>query len=146
MNYGAVLRSASITRNHAIIWFQLGMLWDTKISISIFAGTALIESVSNSSGNNQRISVSKLWQIAARQKWNTKIRQLRKAVDYAFSNPSCDLRLPNDSGNWLDQFAEYRSESLAQAAVDSLSLTINQPVPQGVVKSISVETSVNHYR
>jgi len=30
--------------------------------------------------------------------------------------------------------------------VDSLRLTINQPVPQGVVKGISVETLVNHYR
>ena len=41
---------------------------------------------------------------------------------------------------------DYPSESLAQAAVDSLRLTINQPVPQGVVKDISVETLVNHYR
>lgn len=41
---------------------------------------------------------------------------------------------------------DYPSESLAQAAVDSLRLTINHPVPQGVVKDISVETLVNHYR
>ena len=41
---------------------------------------------------------------------------------------------------------DYPTESLAQAAVDSLRLTINQTVPQELIKDISVETLVNHYR
>jgi len=41
---------------------------------------------------------------------------------------------------------DYPTESLAQAAVDSLRLTINQSVPQELIKDISVETLVNHYR
>jgi hypothetical protein len=41
---------------------------------------------------------------------------------------------------------DYPTESLAQAAVDSLRLTINQTVPQELIKDISVETLVSHYR
>lgn len=41
---------------------------------------------------------------------------------------------------------DYPTESLAQAAVDSLRLTINQSTPQELIKDISVETLVNHYR
>ena len=41
---------------------------------------------------------------------------------------------------------DYPTESLAQAAVDSLRLTINQSVPRELIKDISVETLVNHYR
>ena len=41
---------------------------------------------------------------------------------------------------------DYPTESLAQAAVDSLRLTINQSIPQELIKDISVETLVNHYR
>jgi hypothetical protein len=38
------------------------------------------------------------------------------------------------------------NESAAQAAVDALRLQINRQTPQQIVKNISVETLVNHYR
>jgi integrase len=38
------------------------------------------------------------------------------------------------------------SESAAQAAVDAIRLEINQQTPQRLIKSISFETLVNHYR
>ena len=41
---------------------------------------------------------------------------------------------------------EFSSESAAQAAVDALRLEINRQTPQQLVKDISVETLVNHYR
>ena len=41
---------------------------------------------------------------------------------------------------------EYPSESLAQTAVDSLRLNINQSTQPGAIKDISVEALVNHYR
>ena len=41
---------------------------------------------------------------------------------------------------------EFPNESAAQTAVDALRLEINQQTPQQVIKSISLETLVNHYR
>ena len=41
---------------------------------------------------------------------------------------------------------EFPNESAAQAVVDALRLEINQQTPQQLIKSISVETLVNHYR
>jgi integrase len=41
---------------------------------------------------------------------------------------------------------DYPNASLVQTAVDALRLTINQQTPQALVKNISVETLVNHYR
>ena len=38
------------------------------------------------------------------------------------------------------------TESAAQAAVDAIRLEINQQTPQRLIKSISFETLVNHYR
>ena len=38
------------------------------------------------------------------------------------------------------------TESVAQAAVDAIRLEINQQTPQRLIKSISFETLVNHYR
>ncbi|HKB98678.1 MAG TPA: hypothetical protein VKD23_07825 [Terriglobales bacterium] len=38
------------------------------------------------------------------------------------------------------------TESAAQAAVDAIRLEINQQTPQHLIKSISFETLVNHYR
>ena len=38
------------------------------------------------------------------------------------------------------------TESSAQAAVDAIRLEINQQTPQRLIKSISFETLVNHYR
>ena len=41
---------------------------------------------------------------------------------------------------------EFPNESAAQAAVDAIRLKINRQTPQQLLKSISVETLVNHYR
>lgn len=41
---------------------------------------------------------------------------------------------------------EYASESAAQVAVDALRLDINQQTPRQLIKNISFETLVNHYR
>lgn len=41
---------------------------------------------------------------------------------------------------------KYPTESSAQAAADSLRLTINHSTPQGVVGDINLETLANHYR
>jgi len=41
---------------------------------------------------------------------------------------------------------EFPNASAAQAAVDALRLEINQQTPQQIIKSISLETLVNHYR
>ena len=41
---------------------------------------------------------------------------------------------------------DYPNASLVQTAVDALRLTINQQTPQRLIKSISFETLVNHYR
>jgi integrase len=41
---------------------------------------------------------------------------------------------------------EFPNESTAQAAVDALRLEINQQTPQQIIKTISLETLVNHYR
>lgn len=41
---------------------------------------------------------------------------------------------------------EFPNESAAQTAVDALRLEINQQTPQQLVKSIALETLVNHYR
>ena len=38
------------------------------------------------------------------------------------------------------------TESAAQTAVDAIRLEINQQTPQRLIKSISFETLVNHYR
>jgi hypothetical protein len=41
---------------------------------------------------------------------------------------------------------EFPNESAAQAAVDALRVEINQQTPQQLIKNISLETLVNHYR
>lgn len=41
---------------------------------------------------------------------------------------------------------EFPSESAAQAAVDAIRLEINRQTPQQLVRDISLETLVNHYR
>ncbi|HKT13317.1 MAG TPA: hypothetical protein VJW77_15975 [Terriglobia bacterium] len=41
---------------------------------------------------------------------------------------------------------EFPNESAAQAAVDAVRLEINRQTPQQVLKNISLETLVNHYR
>jgi integrase len=41
---------------------------------------------------------------------------------------------------------EFPSESAAQASVDALRLEINQQTPQQLLKNITMETLVNHYR
>ncbi len=41
---------------------------------------------------------------------------------------------------------EFPNESAAQAAVDAIRLEINQQTPQQLIKNISLETLVNHYR
>ena len=41
---------------------------------------------------------------------------------------------------------EFPNHSAAQAAVDALRLEINQQTPQQLIKNISLETLVNHYR
>src|SRR6266436_6764663 len=41
---------------------------------------------------------------------------------------------------------EFPSASAAQAAVETLRLEINQQTPQQLIKNISLETLVNHYR
>src|SRR5437660_5559839 len=46
----------------------------------------------------------------------------------------------------IGSFEEFPNESTAQAAVDALRLEINQQTPQQLIKSISLETLVNHYR
>jgi integrase len=46
----------------------------------------------------------------------------------------------------IGSLEEFPNESTAQAAVDALRLEINQQTPQQLIKSISLETLVNHYR
>ena len=46
----------------------------------------------------------------------------------------------------VGRLEDYPNESLAQTEVDALRLTINHQTPQVLVKNISVETLVNHYR
>lgn len=46
----------------------------------------------------------------------------------------------------IGTLADYPNESAAQAAVDAIRLEINQQTPQQLIKSISLETLVNHYR
>src|SRR5579862_7723358 len=41
---------------------------------------------------------------------------------------------------------EFPNESVAQAAVDSIRLTINRHTPQLLLKNLRVETLVKHYR
>jgi integrase len=41
---------------------------------------------------------------------------------------------------------EFPNESAAEAAVDALRLDINQKTPQQLIKNITLETLVNHYR
>ena len=41
---------------------------------------------------------------------------------------------------------EFPNESAAQAAVDAIRLTVNKPTPQQLLKNVSVETLVKHYR
>ena len=41
---------------------------------------------------------------------------------------------------------EFPTESAAQGAVDAIRLEINQQTPQQLIKNISFETLVNHYR
>ena len=41
---------------------------------------------------------------------------------------------------------DYPNESVAQAAVDAIRLQVNQQTPQQLIKSINLETLVNHYR
>src|SRR5271154_4431634 len=41
---------------------------------------------------------------------------------------------------------EFPNESAAQATVDALRLEINQQTPQKLIKNISMETLVTHYR
>ena len=41
---------------------------------------------------------------------------------------------------------EFPNQSAAPAAVDALRLEINQQTPQQLIKNISLETLVNHYR
>src|SRR5215472_16440797 len=53
------------------------------------------------------------------------------------------IRRKNIALGTLEQFP---NESAAQAAVDALRLEINRQTPQQLVKNISVETLVNHYR
>src|SRR6185437_11212411 len=41
---------------------------------------------------------------------------------------------------------EFPNESSAQAAVDAIRLTVNKQTPQQLLKNVSVETLVKHYR
>jgi hypothetical protein len=41
---------------------------------------------------------------------------------------------------------EFPNESAAQSAVDAIRLTVNRQTPQQLLKNISVETLVKHYR
>ena len=41
---------------------------------------------------------------------------------------------------------EFPTESSAQSAVDALRLEINRQTPQQIIRNISLETLVNHYR
>ena len=46
----------------------------------------------------------------------------------------------------IGTLGEYPNESAAQCAVDALRLTINRHTPHGLLKAVSVETLVKHYR
>ncbi|MBI1748205.1 MAG: tyrosine-type recombinase/integrase [Acidobacteria bacterium] len=46
----------------------------------------------------------------------------------------------------IGTLGEFPNESTAQAAVDALRLAINKQTPQQLIKNISLETLVNHYR
>ena len=41
---------------------------------------------------------------------------------------------------------EFPNESSAQGAVDAIRLEINQQTPQQLIKNVSLDTLVNHYR
>jgi len=46
----------------------------------------------------------------------------------------------------IGMLEDYPNESAAQAAVDAIRLDINRQTPQQLIKDITVETLVNHYR
>src|SRR5258708_2673056 len=72
-------------------------------------------------------------------------RKKGKAWEYRWREGQIDgsIRRKNIVIGTLEEFA---SESAAQAAVDALRLEINQQTPQQLLKNITMETLVTHYR
>jgi integrase len=72
-------------------------------------------------------------------------RKKGKAWEYRWREVQIDgsIRRKNIVIGTLEEFA---SESAAQAAVDALRLEINQQTPQQLLKNITMETLVTHYR
>jgi integrase len=73
------------------------------------------------------------------------VRKKGKAWEYRWREVQIDgsIRRKNIVIGTLEEFP---NESAAQAAVDALRLDINRQTPQQLVRDISVETLVNHYR
>jgi integrase len=73
------------------------------------------------------------------------VRKKGKAWEYRWREVQIDgsIRRKNIVIGTLEEFP---NQSAAQAAVDALRLDINQRTPQQLLKDISVETLVNHYR
>ena len=46
----------------------------------------------------------------------------------------------------IGSLEEFPNESAAQAAVDAIRLTVNKQTPQQLLKNVSFETLVKHYR
>jgi integrase len=72
-------------------------------------------------------------------------RKKGKAWEYRWREVQIDgsIRRKNIVIGTLEEFP---SEAAAQAAVDALRLDINSKTPQQLIKDVSVETLVNHYR
>jgi integrase len=81
------------------------------------------------------------------QKGSLKLAERKngKAWEYRWREVQIDgsIRRKNIVIGTLDDFP---NESAAQAAVDALRLQINQQTPQQLIRSITLETLVNHYR
>jgi integrase len=72
-------------------------------------------------------------------------RKKGKAWEYRWREVQIDgsIRRKNIVIGTLEEFA---SEAAAQAAVDALRLDINSKTPQQLIKDVTMETLVNHYR
>ena len=72
-------------------------------------------------------------------------RKKGKAWEYRWREVQIDgsIRRKNIVIGTLEEFP---SEAVAQAAVDALRLDINSKTPQQLIKNVSLETLVNHYR
>ena len=57
-----------------------------------------------------------------------------------------EVPMARSSTRWIDSSQEIVIGTFAQTAVDAILLNVNRQTPQQLLKNISVETLVKHYR